>query len=80
MVQDDNKRAVGATANDAPIIVLFTAAFDDYNVLDFRKAYQIGDVQCKGMGVMDWDSVDLLPSYREDESVTLEDVYRRIYR
>jgi len=29
---------------------------------------------------MDWDSVDLLPSYREDESVTLEDVYRRIYR
>jgi len=32
------------------------------------------------MGVMDWDSVDLLPSYREDESVTLEDVYRRIYR
>ncbi|KAI4711710.1 hypothetical protein J4E89_003152 [Alternaria sp. Ai002NY15] len=80
LFSDDRERAIGGTATDAPLIVLYTSISNVTHLPEYRDAYTIEGKQFQGMDILDWDVVSFLSSYRRDESETVQEVYRTIYR
>ena len=80
LFSDDRERAIRGTATDAPLVVLYTSISNVTHVPEYRDAYTIEGKQFQGMDILDWDVVSFMAAYRRDESETVQEVYRTIYR
>jgi len=80
LFSDDREQAIGGTATDAPLIILYTSISNVTYLPEYRDAYTIEGKQFQGMDIMDWDVVSFLASYRRDGPKPIEEVYRNIYR
>ncbi|KAI4943952.1 hypothetical protein J4E91_009099 [Alternaria rosae] len=74
LFSSDRRLAIGATATDASIIVLYTGVFGCGYITEYCDAYTIEGKQFQGIDILDWNEVSIKSSYRRDESTPVEEV------